>query len=150
MFDYVIVDTPAALSEPVLAALEYADRVYAMATLDLPSVRNLGLLMSTMKRLKVPSERIQLVLNKVEPDVGMDVAGITRYFPQGFSIVVPYGREANRSLNMGMPLLAFAPRCDVSRALSAGLTAAGPVTGGAVEPIASRRPLLDRVRRRPA
>ena len=149
MFDFVIVDTPAALSEPVLAALEYADRVYAMATLDLPSVRNLGLLLSTMKRLKVPSDRIQLVLNKVEPDVGMDVAGITRYFPQGFSVVVPYGREANRSLNMGMPVLAFAPRCEVSRALSVGLTTAMPVAG-AVEQIGSRRPLLGRLRRRPA
>ena len=68
----------------MLVALEYADRVFAVATLDLPSVRNLGLLLSTMKRLKVPGEWIKLVLNKVESDVGMDVPGITRYFPQGF------------------------------------------------------------------
>ena len=62
-----------------------------------------------MKQLKVPADRIQLVLNKVEPDVGMDVAQVTRYFPQGFAMVIPYGREANRSLNMGMPVLAYAP-----------------------------------------
>ena len=149
-FDYVIVDTPASLSEPVLAVLEYADRVFAMATLDLPSVRNLGLLLATMKRLKVPAERIQLVLNKVEPDVGMDVAQITRYFPQGFSIVVPYGREANRSLNMGMPLLAFAPRSDVSKALSAGLASALPVdVEGEVEQTAPRHRFA-RLRLRPA
>ena len=149
-FDYVIVDTPASLSEPVLAVLEYADRVFAMATLDLPSVRNLGLLLATMKRLKVPAERIELVLNKVEPDVGMDVAQITRYFPQGFSIVVPYGREANRSLNMGMPLLAFDPRSDVGRALSAGLATAMPVeAGGEVEETAPRHRFA-RLRLRPA
>ena len=32
--------------EAVLVALEYADRVFAVATLDLPSVRNLGLLLA--------------------------------------------------------------------------------------------------------
>ncbi|MEA2703088.1 MAG: pilus assembly protein CpaE [Actinomycetota bacterium] len=149
-FDYVIVDTPASLSEAVLAVLEYADRVFAMATLDLPSVRNLGLLLATMKRLKVPAERVKLVLNKVEPDVGMDVAQITRYFPQGFSVVVPYGREANRALNMGMPLLAFAPRSDVSRALIAGLATAMPVEPDVEVEESTPRHRFARLRLRPA
>ncbi len=133
-FDYVILDTPPSLAEAALVALEYADRVLAVATLDLPSVRNLGLLLATMRDLRVPSDRIKLVLNKVEPDVGMDVAQVTRYFPQGFEIVVPYGRDVNRSLNMGMPVLAFAPGSEVGRTLGAGLSAllpADPTTGGA-------------------
>ena len=120
-FDYVIVDTPAALSESVLVAVEQADQIFALATLDLPSVRNLGVMLSTLKRLKVPPERIRLLLNKVEPDVGIDVARVEQYFPQGFSMVIPYGREVNRSLNMGQPVLAYAPRGEVSKALAAGL-----------------------------
>lgn len=120
-FDYVVIDTPAALSEAVLVSLEQADQIFAIATLDLPSVRNLGVLLSTFKQLKVPAERVQLVLNKVERDVGIDVEAITKYFPQGFSIVVPYGKEVNRSLNMGMPMLAYAPRGEVAKVLEAGL-----------------------------
>ena len=38
-------------------------------------------------------------------------------------MVIPYGREVNRSLNMGQPVLAYAPRGDVSKALAAGLVA---------------------------
>ncbi|MFP5317128.1 MAG: CpaE family protein [Acidimicrobiia bacterium] len=121
-FDYVVIDTPAALSEAVLVSLEQADQIFAIATLDLPSVRNLGVLLSTFKQLKVPGERVQLVLNKVERDVGIDVEAITRYFPQGFSIVVPYGKEVNRSLNMGMPMLAYAPRGEVAKVLEGGLS----------------------------
>ncbi len=145
LFDYVVVDTPAALSEPVLAILDQADQVFALATLDLPSVRNLGLLLTTLKKLKVPTERITLMLNKVEPDVGIDVAGVSQYFPQGFSMVVPYGREVNRSLNMGQPVLAYAPRGEVSKTLDAGLLTILGLGGGdddravAAEPSRLRR-----------
>lgn len=120
-FDYVIVDTPAALSEAVLVAVEQADQVLSLATLDLPSVRNLGVLLATLKKLKVPSERVKLILNKVEPDVGIDATRVEEYFPQGFAMVIPYGREVNRSLNMGQPVLAYAPRGEVSKSLAAGL-----------------------------
>jgi pilus assembly protein CpaE len=120
-FDYVVIDTPTALSEGVLVALEHADQIFCLATLDLPSVRNLGVMLATLKKLKVPVERVTLLLNKVEPDVGIDVARVEQYFPQGFSMVIPYGREVNRSLNMGQPVLAYAPRGEVSKALASGL-----------------------------
>jgi pilus assembly protein CpaE len=138
-FDYVIIDTPTSLRDSVLVAVEQADRLFALATLDLPSVRNLGVLLTTLKKLQVPSERIQLLLNKVEPNVGIEIPRVERYFPQGFSMVVPYGREVNRSLNMGQPLLAYAPRGEVGKALDAGLSrtlAAGP---GALPPAAAGR-----------
>ena len=125
-FDAVVVDTPASLSEAVLGALEYTDQIYTMATLDLPSVRNLGVLLKTLEALKIPTDRVDLVLNKVEPNVGIDISEVSKYFPQGFSIIVPYGREANRALNMGMPVTAYAPRCEISKVLTAGLAATLP------------------------
>ncbi|MDQ6725772.1 MAG: AAA family ATPase [Actinomycetota bacterium] len=154
-FDYVIVDTPTALNEAVLVAVEQADQVFVMATLDLPSVRNLGVMLATLKKLKVPSDRARLVLNKVEPDVGIDVARVEQYFPQGFSIVIPYGREVNRSLNMGQPLLAYAPRKEVGKALGAGLAAsvlAGAEVGAdeVAAVAASKRGRLSLLHRKPA
>ena len=146
-FDCVVIDTSAALSEAVLVSLEQADQIFAIATLDLPSVRNLGVLLATFKQLKVPGEAVQLVLNKVERDVGIDVEAITRYFPQGFSMIVPYGKEVNRSLNMGMPMLAYAPRGDVGKALEAGL-ARTLLAGEAEDEAPARRRRLRR--RRPA
>ena len=142
-FDAVVVDTPASLSEAVLGALEYTDLLFTMATLDLPSVRNLGVLLKTLEALKTPSDRVRLVLNKVEPDVGIDISQVSRYFPQGFSMIVPYGREANRALNMGMPVTAYAPRCEISRVLTAGLSEALPVADSG----SPRRGLFSRLHR---
>jgi pilus assembly protein CpaE len=119
-FDYVVVDTPAALTEVVLAAFDLSDVLYTMATLDLPSVRNMGVFLGTLERLKISNENIRLVLNKAEKDVGINVEQVTKLFPQGFKAVLPYAREVSRSINLGMPVVAASPQAEISRLLIAG------------------------------
>ncbi|MEA2716299.1 MAG: pilus assembly protein CpaE [Actinomycetota bacterium] len=120
-FDYVVVDTPAALTEIVLAAFDLSDQLYIMATMDLPSVRNMGVFLNTLDKLKIPSDNVKLILNKAEKDVGIDVEQITKLFSQGFASVLPYAREVIKSVNVGTPILAFNPNSEVSRRLAAGL-----------------------------
>jgi pilus assembly protein CpaE len=119
--DYLIVDTPAALTEVVLAAFDVSEHLFSLATVDLPSVRNLGVFLQTLDKLRIPSENISLILNKAERDVGLDIGQITRLFPQGFKAILPYAREVSRSINMGMPVLASDPTAEVSRKLAACL-----------------------------
>jgi len=120
-FDYVIVDTPSALTEIVLAAFDLSDELFTLATLDLPSVRNMGVFLNTLDKLKIPSEHVQLILNKAEKDVGIDIEQITKLFPQGFMSVLPYAREVSKSINVGMPVMAFNPNAEVSRRIASGL-----------------------------
>ena len=47
-FDYIVVDTPAQLSEIVLAAFDHSTRVLCMVTLDLPSIRNMRVFLTTL------------------------------------------------------------------------------------------------------
>ena len=121
-FDYVVVDTPSQLSEVVLAAFDLSNRLYVMATMDLPSVRNMGVFLNTLDKLKIPSDNVNLVLNKAEKDIGIDVDQITKLFPQGFKAVLPYAREVSKSVNVGTPILAFTPNAEVSRRLASGLS----------------------------
>ena len=119
-FDYVVVDTPSALNEVVLAAFDLSDTLFTMATLDLPSVRNMGVFLGALERLKIPSDNIKLILNKAETDVGIDVAQVTRLFPQGFSAVLPYAKEVSRSINLGTPVLAASPNAHISKLILDG------------------------------
>lgn len=119
-FDVVIVDTPAALTEVVLAAFDRSDLLYAVTTLDTPSIRNLGLFIHTLERLKIPSENVRLVLNKAEKDVGIEVDQVTRLFSREFSAVLPYAKEVSRSINVGQPVIASAPHAEISQLLTAG------------------------------
>ena len=127
-FEYVIVDTPGALTEAVLAAFDLSDRLYVMATLDLPSVRNMSVFLNTLEKLKIPSDNINLILNKAERDVGIELSDITSLFSQGFSSVLPYAREVSKSVNLGMPILASSPNSEVASRLAAGLAPLLPET----------------------
>jgi len=120
-FDYVIVDTPPQLNESVLAAFDLSDQLYVMATLDLPSVRNMSVFLGTLERLKVPADNVKLILNKAESDVGIDIDQVTRLFPQGFESVLPYAKEVSRSINLGMPVMAASPQAEISRLMASGM-----------------------------
>jgi len=125
-FDYVIVDTPARLSEAVLAAFDQSETLFGMLTLDLPSVRNMSVFLNTLARLKIPADDVSLVLNKEESDVGIDVAAIEKLFPQRFAGVLPYAKEVSRSINLGMPVMASSPHAEVSRRMVASMSALLP------------------------
>lgn len=120
-YDYVIIDTPPALTEEVLAAFDLSDGLVVMATLDLPSVKNLGVFLSTLDRLKIPPEGISLLLNKAESDVGLSPAEVQRLFRQDFVGVLPYSKDVSRSVNAGRPVLESAGGSEVARALAASI-----------------------------
>jgi MinD-like ATPase involved in chromosome partitioning or flagellar assembly len=92
-----------------------------MATLDLPSVRNMAVFLNTLEKLKIPADNVRLILNKEESDVGISVAQVTKMFSQGFSSVLPYAKDVSKSINVGMPVLGFAPRSEVSRRMTEGM-----------------------------
>jgi pilus assembly protein CpaE len=120
-FEYVVVDTPTGLGEPVLAAMDVSERLYALASLDLPSVRNLRLFLQTLERLDIPDEHVSLVLNKAQRGLGVEVDEVERVFPQGFRSILPFAPEVARSMNRGMPVLESDPQAEVSRQLVAGV-----------------------------
>lgn len=105
----------------MLAAFDLSDILYCMATLDLPSVRNMSVFLGTLDRLKVPSDNVKLILNKAESDVGIDIDQVTRLFPQGFESVLPYAKEVSRSINLGMPVMAASPQSEISRLMASGM-----------------------------
>jgi pilus assembly protein CpaE len=121
LYHYVIVDTPAALTEPVLASFDISEGLIVLATLDIPSVKNLGVFLQTLDRLKIPRDGLSLVLNKAEKDVGLSPAEVERLFPQGFKGVLPYSKEVSRSYNAGRPVLESAPASSISWALAQSL-----------------------------
>ncbi|MCA1696102.1 MAG: AAA family ATPase [Actinobacteria bacterium] len=147
-YDYVVVDTPSALTEVVLAAFDQSDGLYVLATLDLPSVRNMGVFLNTLEKLKIPTETIKLILNKAERDVGISVDQVRKLFLKDFASVLPYAREVSKSVNFGTPILALAPNCEVSRRMSDGMVPLLPerhLAEAGTEEVTHRRGFLSRM-----
>lgn len=114
-FDDVIIDTPPALADSVVVAYNRSDELFVLATLDIPSIRNMQVFLSTLQRLHVSDEGIRLILNKAESDAGVELRQVLKLFPQGFDATLPYAREVQRSINAGKPVLATNPTADISR-----------------------------------
>lgn len=149
-FDTIIVDTPTAMAETVLAAFDLSEQLFVMATLDLPSIRNLGLFVRTLEKLRIPGENVSLLLNKVETDIGVELDQLNELFPQGFRSRLPYAKEVSRSINLGTPVIAAFPESQVARELVAGITDLLPEDRrAAFEPAPARRRRFS-FRRRPA
>ena len=83
-YEVVLVDTPPSLNEVVLTALDRSDLVVVLATLDVPSLKNLTVFLDTLHRLKVDDSVLRLVMNKVEPDVGIDMPQAQQAFDDRF------------------------------------------------------------------
>jgi pilus assembly protein CpaE len=120
-FDYVIVDTPAQLSETVLAAFDQSSRLLCLATFDLPSVRNTTVFLATLDKLKIPTEDITVILNKVEAGIGIEVDEVDEVFDHRIEFTLPYSKEVSRSINNGLPVIGMAPQADISRRLRASM-----------------------------
>jgi len=132
-FDYIVVDTPAQLSEIVLAAFDHSTRVLCMVTLDLPSIRNMRVFLTTLEKLRINSESIGVVLNKVEDDIGIDLNDVQEVLDNKIISTLPYSREAMKSINKGRPALVSAANSELGKKLAGGmaqfLSDSGPSLG---------------------
>ena len=121
-YDVVIADTPPSLNDVVIAALDRSDLVAVLATLDVPSLRNLTSFLDVLRRLDMDDQRVRLVLNKAERDVGVTVEQANDAFGGRFEGVLPVDRAVSRSVNLGTTVAVHEPRAKVSRALVPSVT----------------------------
>jgi pilus assembly protein CpaE len=77
-YDIVVVDTSPFFYGPMLALLQPTDQLYMLCGLDVPTLKNVKLSLRTLELLGFPASRVELVLNRVTPNVGLtkeDVEG---------------------------------------------------------------------------
>ena len=144
-YDFVLIDTPPSLNEVVLGAFDISDHLIVLATLDIPSVRNMRVFLTTLDRLQIPTDGLHLVLNKAEKGVELTADDIQRVLGRGWDLELPYDREVSRSVNLGLPVSEAAPRAEVSKRLVAGVPVMLPEAGIVPAAPVSDHSLLERI-----
>jgi pilus assembly protein CpaE len=117
MFDYVIVDTPPAFTDQVLAAFDASDLAILLATLDIPALKNLKLSLETLELLNYPREKIRLILNRADSKVGLDAGEVEKTLRSPISALIPSSRAVPAATNRGVPIVTDQPHHPVSLAL---------------------------------
>ncbi len=132
MFDYVVIDTASLLDELLLTLLERADDVIFIVDMDLPSVKNAKLALETLRLLKFPSSKIQLVLNRSNAKARLDEQEIERSLKIKIAANVPSDGLIPASVNEGRPVVISAPRSKVAKGFEsvAALVLGAPADSG--------------------
>ncbi|MDQ4148853.1 MAG: AAA family ATPase [Actinomycetota bacterium] len=133
-YDFIVVDTPPTINETVLATFDQSQSLVIMATMDLPSLKNLRIFLQTLEKLSLPADQVSVVINKAEAGTGIDLKEVEPLYPQGFSAVLPYSRQVSWSLNMGAPILESDPHAEISRKLADAARRLVPPNPGVILP----------------
>ena len=119
LYDYVIIDTPPAFSEHVLAALDMCDVAVLLATLDIPAVKNLRLTLDTLDLLGHPRDAQVVILNRSDAKVGLHTEDVVAAIKQPIAAMIPSSSHVPASVNRGVPIILDEPKHPVSVALRA-------------------------------
>jgi pilus assembly protein CpaE len=104
MFRFVVVDTPAHLSEHVLTAMDVSARHVLLATPDVSALKNLRVTQDMLDLLSYPRESRMIVLNRSDSNVGLSTADVERVVRAPLAAQIPSSRAVPLSINNGTPI----------------------------------------------
>ncbi|HEX8852339.1 MAG TPA: hypothetical protein VF754_02570, partial [Pyrinomonadaceae bacterium] len=147
--DYVVVDPQHTFDAITLAALDQADDILLVLTLDIPAIRCAQRALAIFDRLGYPRHKVHIVVNRFSKQIDLDLRQVERYLGVPvMSYVQSDYRTAVNSINLGQPLVESEPSSKIAaemRQMAAALTGVTHAHESAPEP---RRGLLGSLFRR--
>ncbi|WP_183098607.1 AAA family ATPase [Nocardioides pelophilus] len=129
-FDYIVVDTSPSFDDATLTALDETDECVIIATLDVPTLKNVKVALETMDMLNIARGHRHLLLNRADDEVGISVDKVESILGMPVAAQVRSAMDIAAATNSGTPIVAGQPSHPASRAF---FELASTVTG---EPIA--------------
>ncbi|RYP85672.1 MinD/ParA family protein [Nocardioides guangzhouensis] len=115
-FDYVVVDTCPSFDELTLQALDETDECIILATLDVPTLKNVKVALETLDLLNIAVDHRHLVLNRADDAVGLDDAKVEQILSMPVSVPIPTSTDIAAATNAGTPIIVSQPNHAASRA----------------------------------
>ena len=139
-FDYVVIDTAPAFDDQTLTALDETDELVIVATLDVPTLKNVKVAVETLDMLDIAQDHRHLLLNRADDEVGISVDRVESILGMRPEARVATSTEVAAATNAGKPIVVRHPQHVTSLAilqmasLLAGQAVAPPSTDGVGSP----------------
>jgi pilus assembly protein CpaE len=131
MYDYVVVDTAPAFDEQTLTALDETDECIIVATLDVPTLKNVKVALDTLEMLNIGRGHRYLLLNRPTTPSASTPRRSSRSSGMDISTQITTSIDIAASTNSGVPILTSTPHHPSSAAIR---NLAAMFTGDAVSP----------------
>ncbi|MBS43207.1 MAG: chromosome partitioning protein [Nocardioides sp.] len=130
-FDFVVVDTAPNFDDQVLTALDETDECVIVATLDVPTLKNVKVALETLEMLNIASGHRHLLLNRADEAVGIGADKVQAILGMEVTAKVASSVDVAAATNSGNPIVADQPGHPSSQAVMA---LASALTGQPVAP----------------
>ncbi|MCB0905928.1 MAG: AAA family ATPase [Nocardioidaceae bacterium] len=118
-FDYVVIDTAPAFDEQTLTALDETDELVMVATLDVPTLKNVKVAIETLDMLGVAPDHRHLLLNRADDAVGIGAEKVEAILGMTISAQMATSIDIAAATNAGRPIVLSSPDHPSSRAVRA-------------------------------
>ncbi len=112
----IVIDMPPHFDDMVLALLDIADEVLLVASMDIPSIKNLKVGMQTLDLLALAGPKLRLVLNRANARVKLDVKEVEKALGLDARFPIPSDIAVPQAVNRGVPVVLDNPRSPSARA----------------------------------
>ena len=108
-FAFVVVDTSPGIEESTLVTLQAADAIVMLTSPDVMSLKNARLGRQTIEALGIKPDKVRLVLNEANTQLGLTRADVERAMRMKVVVSLPGDHLVAESVNRGIPLMLSAP-----------------------------------------
>jgi pilus assembly protein CpaE len=118
-YDFIIVDTPSQLQDTTLAVLDAAETILLLTSLDLLALHKTRTALEMLRQL-YPPEKIQLILNRANSDVGISLSDVENVLGVPMRTKIPSdGRIVVTSINEGKPFVIYNAQTPIAKQINA-------------------------------
>jgi len=116
LYEFVIIDTRAALSEDVLVFLDSADLILQVLTYDSMAIRSLAMSAETFAAIGYPPSKLATVLNRADASGGFDKADVEQALGSRIDFeIVSDGHLVLASNNDGVAFVTASPDSEITK-----------------------------------
>jgi len=120
LYEFVIIDTRAALSEDVLVFLDAADTILQVLTYDSMAIRSLAMSQETFAAIGYPPSKLSTVLNRSDASGGFSKADVEQALGSRIDFeIVSDGRLVLASNNEGIAFVSSSPESPIAQGVRA-------------------------------
>lgn len=119
LYDYVILDTPGAFNDAVAAAMDLADNVLIVTSLELSSVKNTSLLLEVLEEEGFSENRALVIANCTSEDTGIAVTDLVPSLKRDSIWKVPFDSGVRKGSQVGRPVVVHDAKSPASMSIRA-------------------------------
>ncbi len=109
-YQYVVMDLQHAFDQVTVAALDLADDILVVLTLDIPGIRSTKRALKVFDRLDYPRQKVHVVVNRWSKNIDVELQKVQAHLGEQFIGFVPNDyRKVMESINLGHPIVEMDP-----------------------------------------